>query len=99
LSHSDEHGFDRWTRRRFGGAAGLAMGLTLAGVGLTASDAGKKKKKKKKHKKKGHEPGCLEENCATDACNPHGTPCCLCFNCIRLNPNAPYECSPIDLDE
>lgn len=80
LSHSDEHGFDRWTRRRFGGAAGLAMGLTLAGVGLGASDAGKKKKKKKKRKKK--------EDCRKTQCNqkgagcfPGASPCCDCLEC------------------
>ena len=78
------------------------MGFTRAGLGLDVTDAGKKHKhKKKKHKKKGHEPGCLEEECVDpgNVCNPSGSKCCLCFNCIRLNELSPYTCSPIDPEE
>jgi hypothetical protein len=44
----DGSGFDRWTRRRFGWAAG---GLTAAGLGLVAPARGKARNNKKKCKK------------------------------------------------
>ena len=98
MPHSGEHSFDRWTRRRFGGAAGLAMGLTLAGMGLDASDAwAKHKHKHKKKKKKGN--GCEYIECQDEGevCFPGNdlTPCCACREC-RHDVGDRYTCQDPD---
>lgn len=73
--------FDRWTRRRFGRAAGIALTTPLL-AGAVSPAAAKHRHKKKKKKKK----SCLNE--ADGECQPHGadctpigSPCCDCLSC------------------
>ena len=83
--------FDRWTRRRFGQAAGaLIAAPVLAGAALPA--AAKKHHKKKKKK-------CLKEadgQCQAKSadCNPYGSKCCDCLKC-EVSPDSPFYGTPL----
>lgn len=80
--------FDRWTRRRFGQAAGaLIAAPVLAGAALPAAA-------KKHHKKK-----CLKEadgQCQAKSadCNPYGSKCCDCLKC-EVSPDSPFYGTPL----
>ena len=84
--------FDRWTRRRFGQAAGaLIAAPVLAGAALPA--AAKKHHKNKKKKK------CLKEadgQCQAKSadCNPYGSKCCDCLKC-EVSPDSPFYGTPL----
>lgn len=73
----DGAGFDLWTRRRFGLAAGVLGASTLDAFGLAERAAGKKKRKRKKRCKRHLEPcqlGGKRKCCGDLRCDvPSGT--------------------------
>lgn len=77
--------FDRWTRRRFGQAAGaLIAAPVLAGAALPT--AAKKHHKKKKKCLKIEDGQCQGIG---NPCNPYGSPCCDCIKCRQTEEEVP----------
>lgn len=90
----DEARFDTLTRV-FGSLADRRTTLrtvALGALGLAGHDAKAKRKKKKKKKK---DRDCAELDCVElgGSCNPFGSPCCDCHDCVKLTQEGIYICT------
>jgi hypothetical protein len=85
----DGNGFDRWTRRAFGVAAGGIV-ASLLELGLALDTAARK------HKHKKPQPKCLRSQ---TRCHGHETDCCKGLQCAGVSWTQVVVCCSFDACE